>query len=262
MKLTDYILNLSKNGQHFFTQVEAQESTEQSPAALQVNLHRLQEKGQIARPYRGFYLIVPPAYQVHGSLPAEQFIDDLMGYLALPYHVGLLSAAQYHGASHQKVQQFQIVTSHYVRPIIVGNISIVFIANHLIAKTPTQTINTATGYLKLATPEATAIELLQYPKRCGNIDNIAMVLSELVEVIAIEKLENCIKDMSPEIVILQRLGYLFDLIESHEYANVIMKLLSSHSLRTRPLVSGLSTKDAVRDRKWELYINHNIELDI
>lgn len=260
MKLTDYILSLSQEGQHYFTL--AQVSTKQSPTSLQVNLHRLQEKAQIACPYRGFYLIVPPVYQAHGSLPAEQFIDDLMRYLDLPYHVGLLSAAQYHGAAHQKVQQFQVVTSRYLRPIIVGNIHIVFTANHLIEKTPTHTINTATGYLKLATAEATAIELLQYPKRSGNINNITMVLSELVEAIAIEKLANCISDMSPEIVTLQRLGYLFDFIESHEYADVVMKVLSSHSLRTRPLVSGLSTKGAVRDRKWKLYINHNIEIDI
>ena len=54
------------------------------------------KKREIAMPYQGFYVIVPPGYRSLGCRPAEQFIPDLMNYLGEYYYVGLLSAAEYH----------------------------------------------------------------------------------------------------------------------------------------------------------------------
>jgi hypothetical protein len=47
----------------------------------------------VAMPFRGFHLVVTPENRASGCLPAEQFLPQLMEYLALPYYAGLLSAA-------------------------------------------------------------------------------------------------------------------------------------------------------------------------
>jgi len=46
--------------------------------AMKAALRRLRKKGEIAMPYRGFYVIVPPEYHALACLPAEQFIPDLI----------------------------------------------------------------------------------------------------------------------------------------------------------------------------------------
>ena len=50
---------------------------------------RLKRKTLIADPYRGFHVIVPPAYRRLGCLPADQFIPDLMSHLGTAYPVAL-----------------------------------------------------------------------------------------------------------------------------------------------------------------------------
>ncbi|MHC1728414.1 MAG: hypothetical protein AB9866_20835 [Syntrophobacteraceae bacterium] len=45
-----------------------------SDVAVHSAIQRLRGKGDIAMPYRGFYVIAPPEYRVLGCLPAEQFI--------------------------------------------------------------------------------------------------------------------------------------------------------------------------------------------
>src|SRR5204862_425249 len=78
-----------------------------SLAAVQAALRRLKRRGEIADPYRGFHVIVPPEYRRLGCLPAEQFVPQLMRVLGETYYVALLSAAELHGAAHQRPQAFQ-----------------------------------------------------------------------------------------------------------------------------------------------------------
>jgi hypothetical protein len=72
---------------------------------------------------RGFHVIVPPEYRSLGCLPPEQFAPALMETLGMPYYAGLLSAAQFHGAAHQRPQVFQVVVesiTHSIRRRIDG----------------------------------------------------------------------------------------------------------------------------------------------
>jgi predicted transcriptional regulator of viral defense system len=139
-------------------------------------------------PYQGFYVIVPPEYRSLGCRPAEQFIPDLMNYLGEYYYVGLLSAAEYHGATHHRPQIFQVMVAKPRRTIISGKVQVNFIVRGNIEAIPTQPRNTVSGILKLSTPEATAFDLAGYYRHCGWLDNVATVLSEMVEVIDPEKL--------------------------------------------------------------------------
>src|SRR5216684_2410755 len=96
------------------------------PARLALN--RLAKQKLIASPARGFYVILPPEYGALGCLPADQFIPALMKRLNLSYYTALLSAAQYHGAGHQRPQQFQVFVARNRRPIQCGAVRVAFMA--------------------------------------------------------------------------------------------------------------------------------------
>ena len=100
-KARQYVEDLAAAGRYHFLAKEAQKALGISRAAVKVTLSRLAKRGVIASPARGFYVVVPPEYRSLGCLPADQFIPALMKTLNLPYYVGLLTAAEYHGAAHR-----------------------------------------------------------------------------------------------------------------------------------------------------------------
>ncbi len=262
MNIQQYILSLSQHGRHFFTLDEALDSLHASRSSLLAALLRLQNKHVIAKPSQGFYLILPPRYQSYRCLPADQFIHDLMNHLNLPYYIGLLSAASYLGASHQKPQSLQVITNKYCRPLQCGDVSMTFIENTHCNKVPSQQFNTPTGYITVSTPEATAIDLLRYPLRSGGINNIATVLTELSEVIDPKKLKITVEEMQPDNVTMARLGYLFEFLEEKELANATEKEINFTNFRPRPLVKGTSTAGSNLNKRWRLYINYKVEPDL
>lgn len=79
--------------------------------ALRRALSRLSAKGKILSVYKGYYLILPPQYSIKGILPPTLFLDAFFRYLNRPYYLSLISAAAYHGAAHQKPQEYFVMTS-------------------------------------------------------------------------------------------------------------------------------------------------------
>ena len=116
-----------------------------------------------------------------GCLPAEKFIPDLMTHLCGPHYVGLLTAAKYHGAGHQAPMVFQVIVPTSRRGLECGEVRVEFIARRDMSATLIVERNTHTGVLRIATPEATAIELVGYPEQCGYLNNVATVLAELAD---------------------------------------------------------------------------------
>ena len=143
--LANIVDELSAKGRFSFTLKEVEALKDSSPSAIKTAIGRLQTKGRVAMPYRGFYVIVPPEYRVIGCLPAEQFIDDLMKHLGEPYYVGLLSAAEYHGAAHHRPQVFQVMVSKARRKIRCGKVLIEFIYRKNVTDVPIKERNTPAG---------------------------------------------------------------------------------------------------------------------
>lgn len=65
------------------------------------------KKQRLARPRRGFYLILRPEDRVARAPDPVRWIDPLMNYLGLDYRISLLRAAAFHGASHQAAMVFR-----------------------------------------------------------------------------------------------------------------------------------------------------------
>lgn len=262
MNLKELILEKAKRGYCFFTTAEADKALGASKEAVQRAIGRAQKKGELASPLRGIHVIVPPEYRELGCLPAEQLIPELMEFLAIPYYVCLLSAAQYHGAAHQRPQVFQIMVEKKRRPILCGKVRIEFITNKNIVNYPIQKFNTRQGILKVSTPELTALDLITYPDKAAGLDNVFNVLIELSEKIDPKKF-NGLLEHKQEVAWLQRLGYLFELTDKKELVNEIEALIVDKRLQNRLLSpSGKMNKNVPFNEKWKLWINEEVEIEV
>lgn len=260
MKSQEFINDLRSKGRYCFTIEEAEKALALNKMATINALRRLHLKNSVVSPARGFYLVLPPEYQILGCLPAEMFLPQLMNYLNLPYYIGFLSAAQYYGAAHQKPQRFQVVTSKNRPSIQCGRIFIEFIANKNVAKMPTKNFNTYAGTVAVATPEVISADIVTMPKHAAGINNVATILAELAEQIDIEKLIKLTKQ-NTELFWLQRLGYLLDFLGHAQAAKTINEFLSDKKLHWARLVAHAPYKPLLRDKKWKIIVNTKVEPD-
>ena len=255
-----YIEELASRGRHHFTAGEALAALATGPSAARAQLRRLKEQSLIAEPVRGFLVIVPPEYRHLGCLPAEQFVPQLMAIAAEPYYLALLSAAQRHGAAHQRPQAVQVMVRKNREPIECGEVRVQFVARHDLERTPVVELNTPRGRLRVSSPEATAVELVGYADQCGGLDNVASVLSELVESLNAPKLLNAAR-LCP-VVWSQRLGYLLEMTNHTELASVLADHVRTQGATLAPLVRAKPMTGAPRAERWKLAVNASVESDV
>lgn len=110
----EYIKTIRESGKIYFTLAQATSDLAISKNAVYSRLHRAKKNGDIISPAKGFFIIIPSEYKKFGSLPGEEIVPVLMNYWQLDYYVCLLTAALYHGSSHQKPQMFQIMTHKHI----------------------------------------------------------------------------------------------------------------------------------------------------
>ena len=257
MSAAKFIVELASQGKYTFTTADAKNFLGCSDVAVRAALRRLRQKGDIAMPCRGFYVIVPPEYRSLGCLPPEQFIHALMEHQGESYYIGLLSAGLYHGASRRPPQALQVVVAKNKAPIVCGKIRIEFVARKGVAGIPTVTINTPRGPVLASCPGSTALDLVGYPQHAGGMDNLAMLLSEFGGNIDGDELPR-LAELSP-VAWAQRLGYLLDLVGMQ----VKTKALAGYIVRKKPVPAILATSlpagNAPKDPKWLLKINCTFE---
>lgn len=255
-----YVAELAARGRHHFTTENAQRQLGTSLPAVRASLRRLKRRGEIADPHRGFYVIVPPEYRRLGCLPPEQFIAQLMEPLGMVYYVALLSAAELHGAAHQRPQTFQVMLAKNRRPLVCGKVHVTFMARGDLKRTPVVDITTPRGRLRVASPEATALELVGYADQCGGLDNVASVLAELAPNLDSKKLAAAAR-LCP-IAWVQRLGYLLDITQHGKLAEAIAPQVARQAKAVAPLVRAKTLTGAQRNPRWKLAVNAAVEPDL
>jgi predicted transcriptional regulator of viral defense system len=205
MGFSSYVNNLIAQGKCYFALDDAEKVLGKTRKAILSSIEHLAAKKEIAVPAKGFYVIVPPEYRVLGCIPPEHFIPYLMRYWGHRYYAGLLTAARYHGASHQAAQVFQVMTDIRCPPIHCGKVRIQFITNRHLLNTPVKTISTPRSMLNISTSESTAMDLLNYPQQSGGLNHIATVLAELKETMQPKNLQS-LAEAQPRLAWKQRLG--------------------------------------------------------
>ena len=259
-RAADLITELAARGRYHFTTDEAVASLRGEVPAVRAALRRLKAKGQIADPYRGFYVIVPPEYRRLGCLPADQFVPQLMEHLGETYYVALLSAAELHGAAHHRPQHFQVMVKTNRRPLTSGRVQVEFVARKDLARTTTVEKNTPRGALRVASPEATALELVGYADRCGGLDNVASVLAELAETLQPRNLVAAAARCP--IAWVQRLGYLLDVAGHAALGDALAPRVKQRAHVVAPLVRAETHTGARRLDRWKLAVNASVELEL
>ncbi|MCK5406135.1 MAG: type IV toxin-antitoxin system AbiEi family antitoxin [Candidatus Krumholzibacteria bacterium] len=260
VKASDQISKLAAQGRYHFSTREIAQIMGVPLTAVRAALRRLKQKGLIATPYRGFHVIVAPEYRGIGCLPADQFIGQLLEHLGLAYYVALLSAARYHGAAHQQPQIFQVMVQKNRPPLECGNVRVGFVARRNIEKIPTVSFNSPRGPVRVSSPVGTAFDLVGYSAHAGGLDNATTVLAELSESINPQELESTAA-LSP-MPWAQRLGYLFSLVGANEHADALSEHVARSSHDTVLLDPSGPKSGALRDARWKLLVNVEVEPDL
>ncbi len=258
--IADWIEGLPADGRYTFTRTDAETASGGTFVAVQSALRRLKKKRRIVSPRRGFYVLVPPEYRAAGSPPASWFIDDLMRYCECQYYVGLLSAAALHGAAHQQPMVFQVLTDRLSARMDAGRVVIDARRSRAVGRAPTVRIQTETGTMAVSTPEATALDLVRFPRAAGFWNNIATVLAELAESMNPARLVEAAElGQLPD---AQRLGYLLDLLDKRPLTEPLAEWLASRRTTVVTLHTGKPAGRHEVDPRWRVMPNEEVEPDL
>lgn len=268
-KFSNYLKHVRSSGRSYFDLEEAMGHLKVSKESTLSAIYRLKKEGDLISPAKGLYVIIPPEHLKFGCVPAEELLPILAKYLGLNYYAGLLTAALYHEATHQKPNSFQVICDKRIRTKLeFGQVRIDFIYKKSLANLPVRQVVVRTGYLNVSSPELTVMDLLLYPDKSGGLNHIATVLSEIIlndqEIIKLA-------DNSKSKSWLQRLGYIIDKIghdsgeenyANHLVSKNIKKYLSSQKIKFTPLASEIPTKGYARCKQWKIIENSTIESDL
>jgi predicted transcriptional regulator of viral defense system len=266
--LSTHVSHLLSRGQVVFTGAEAELALGIGRGPFLDAAERLQRRKHLLNPRRDFYVVVPPQFASLGAPPPNWYIDALMRHEGEAYYVGLLKAAELHGATHQAVMEFQVVTGKRLPKIRAGRSLIVFYYRKDIAAVAPgiEERKTDTGTMKLSSVELTALDLLRYPQAAGGIDNVATALADLGSKIDGSKLAALSETVERPVV--QRLGHLLDRL--------------GHGDRTAPMLEALNARPPVqsteldrkeardpdfapapqeRDPRWRVIVRRTPEVD-
>jgi len=267
-ELSTHLLELLARGEVIFSSQEAEQSLGIGHGAFLDAAERLQKQKKLVRLRRGNYVVVPPQFGSWGAPPPSWYIDALMRHEASPYYVGLLKAAEIHGATHQAVLEFQVITEKRVPNVQVGRSLLSFYYRKQIAPV-SQAIaghKTETGLMKVSSVELTSLDLLRYPQASAGLDNIVTILADLGEKIDSEKLASVSVSFPKSVV--QRLGHLLDQLGHTDATQPMLRELLREQLP--PWVEldpeevaepQLAPKCIERDKRWNIVVRRKPEVD-
>lgn len=261
MRAEAYLVHLQSRGRYTFSIDDAFAEVDGSDLAVRRALLRLKKKGAVATPFRGFHVIVPPEYRSLGCLPPDQWVPDLMARLDEPYYAGLLTAAEFHGAAHQRPQAFQVVSPRPRTPLNCGRTRVHFVMRANTAVVPTTEVRTSRGLLRVSTPEATALDLVAYPHHAGGIDNVATVVAELAERIDPQRLAETAA-LIAETPVCQRLGYILDSVDARAVAEPLRACVARVARRAVRLAPSEPVSGHPVDPCWKVVVNAHLDPDL
>jgi len=258
----DFLRILRSNGRYAFTTDDLNAKIPKPLKNIRKDIDRLREKGEVINIRRGFYTLIPDEYRKMGAIPVEFYIDELMSYLSKKYYVGLFSAAMFHGAAHQQPQEFFVVTmAPKPRKIDRNNLMINFSEKKYYPHAGIEEKKTDTGYFKVASRELTFLDLIYFEKSAGGLNRVITVLQELSEKMSISRMKEVTKLDFP-LSTFQRAGYIADVVlGNNKLASVFFDRLDEQSLQY-VLLKSSGKKSDIRDNKWKVIINTQLESDL
>lgn len=259
---SDFVDDLQRQGRYGFDRKDLEDALSASSGAVTKALNRLTKKSRVRKIRKGFHAIIPVEFSAKGMIPPDWFIDDFMRHLGRAYYIGLQSAAAHHGATHQQVQEFQVVTQQQEPPIKLAQLTIRFFRKLNFGSAKTQMIKGHGGMLPVSTPEATALDLVRYANRIGGADAVITILQELAESLDPVRLRD-IAVTETERASIQRLGWFLDRIKVGNLADTLHMALSSGKPLSRIKLDPSGPWEAADTRnRWRIIENIQPESDL
>lgn len=218
----------------------------------------LKRRRMLFSPTRGAYVPIPPEYRSWGSVPATHFIDPLMTHLGRDYYVGLLSAAELHGVAHQRPQVFQVVTDTQLQPKDFGRVRLRFFTSRRTGERSTVKMNSATGTMRVATPEVTVLDLVNWQYDAGGISNVGSVASELAEHNGLDARLLADAARNYPASVSARAGWILGQVAPPELDLSELKAIASKRTEVVPL-SPRSPTGGEANREWNVLVNTSFE---
>lgn len=260
MKPLEYIRERIRTGHYTFSREEAGKALCKDGAVLSSTLNRLKHDGWVYPLSRGFYLVLDLQHQAKGILDPVWFVDEWAHHHKVEYYVAGLSAAELHGAAHQRPMQFQVFADRQLRSVKHPRIHLAVLYKKSISKTMREKRKSPAGYFYVSTPEITACDIIAYHRCCPSLDHAATVLVELGEALSAEGLAE-LAEQGYMPTVLQRLGWLMDYVGWQEKTGPLHDVIERRRLRWHALDTRLSAKGE-RDDRWKLIVNTDVQPDI
>jgi predicted transcriptional regulator of viral defense system len=268
--LRDYLVYLQATGRVSFTRAEALEATRLSESGFLKAAARLQRERMLLKPRQGFYVAVPPQFLLWGAPPPSWYIDELMRHEGRCYYVGLLKAAELHGATQQAVMDFQVLTDRQLPKIRAGRSYIVFFYRKRIEPVlfAVERRKTDTGSMAVSSVELTCLDLVRYVHAAGGFDAVATVLADLADRIEGHKLAVIAEHF--ERAVVQRLGYLLDYLGYSATAEPVHRRLFAKATapwvkldpaRRRDQVAFADGGPTETNARWHVIVQRTPEVD-
>lgn len=232
-------------------------------------MRRARAAGHFFLPAPGLYIPIPSEYSTWGVVPAMDFIDELMRHLGRAYYVGLLSAAELHGAAHQRPQVFQVMVDHRVADRALKRVRLSFHARKDLAAAPVSLINSRTAQVRVSTPEATVLDLVSHPLASGGLSNVAIILGALAEDHRLHPDQLTQSAATFPLAVVRRTGWLLDRLA--DYTDTAGLTQGLHTLVAARATAGQRAVDLVEpsgprrgwtNRRWGVIENAELEPDL
>ena len=266
--LSGYVSGLLAAGRTVFTAEEAEQALGVERGAFLDAAERLQRREALLRPRQGFYVVVPPQYASWGAPPPAWYIDALMRHERQAYYVGLLKAAEFHGATHQAVMEFQVISAKRLPTIRAGRSLLVFYFRKDVEAVMAgiEARKTETGTMKISSAALTALDLLRYPQASGGIDNVATVLSDLA--LKIDPAQLTALSALVQRPVVQRLGHLLEHLGHDALTGAMLEALRSRGSlpwteldRQEGSDPDFQLEPQKRDPRWRVIVRREPDLD-
>lgn len=263
MNAKHFIKHLLSIENYSFSLDEITKNTDGEGTSLKFELARLIEKKEIINLRKGFYLIITPRYSKQGKIPIQLYIDKLFKSLNRNYYLGLYSAAKFHGASHQQLQQEYIITEKpKLGDLKKNSLNIRFFTSSTWSDLNIQEKKSDAGTFKISSPALTAIDLIHHQSKLGGISRMLAVLEELTEEINQEDIQNLLT-WYPYKSSLQRLGFILEKLEvEKEITTLILVHLKKGKFFPVLLSQKSNQKAGAVNNVWKVDVNIKLENDL
>lgn len=270
ISLEQYLDDRLTQGRSYFSRDEAIDALSIAAPNFAAAATRLINKGRLANPRHGFFLILRPEDKVIGAPDPVRWIDPLMKHQQLDYRISLLRAAAFHGSSHQAAMAFQVVVPKQLRDFELGRHRLQFLYqtrrtfSRVNRRDSLYLIKSEEGFANVAGVELTLLDCARYFHKAGGISAVAQVAKDIGGKADSAKLGEIA--VAYENSSVRRLGFLLDHAGHERQARTLepfarkAKTAVPLNPAVQPLIASLAD-DAEKNARWKLLINEPVEID-